>query len=81
MQLQQHDTSQAAVISIPSPITPPENQIPLSKRALNCKKAREKRSEYAAMREELEYLRQLLRHRTVSELYSASNDGLKRVNL
>jgi len=59
----------------------PEKQIPLSKRALNCKKAREKRSEYAAMREELGYLRQLLRHRTVSELYSTSNDGFKRVNL
>jgi len=59
----------------------PEKQTPLSKRALNCKKAREKRSEYAAMREELEYLRQLLRHRTVSELYSTSNDGLKKVNL
>jgi len=28
----------------------PEKQTPLSKRALNCKKAREKRSEHAAMR-------------------------------
>jgi len=77
----QHNTIQTAVTEIPHSITPPENQIPLSKRALNCKKAREKRSEYAAMREELEYLRQLLRHRTVSELYSTSNDGLKRVIL
>jgi len=48
----------------------PETQTPLSKRALNCKKAREKRSEHTAMREELEYLRQLLRHRTLSDLYS-----------
>jgi hypothetical protein len=77
----QHDTIQTAVTEIPHSVTPPGNQIPLSKRALNCKKAREKRSEYAAMREELEYLRQLLRHRTVSELYSTSNDGLKRVIL
>ena len=59
----------------------PETQSPLSKRALNCKKAREKRSEYAAMREELEYLRQLLRHRTVSDLYSACNEDWKKVNL
>jgi hypothetical protein len=66
----QHDTLQTADAGTPHSITPPENQIPLSKRALNCKKAREKRSEYAAMREELEYLRQLLRHRTVSDMYS-----------
>lgn len=66
----QRDTLQRADAGTPHSITPPENQVPLSKRALNCKKAREKRSEYAAMREGLEYLRQLLRHRTVSELYS-----------
>jgi len=77
----QDDTMQTAVTGTPLFITPPENQVPLSKRALNCKKAREKRTEYAAMREELEYLRQLLRHRTVSDLYSTCNDGLKRVNL
>jgi len=59
----------------------PEKQTPLSKRVLNCKKAREKRSEYAAMREELEYLRQLLRHRTVSELYSTRDEHSKMVNL
>jgi hypothetical protein len=69
----QHDMLQTADAE-----TPPENQIPLSKRALNCKKAREKRSEYAAMREELEYLRQLLRHRT---LYSTCDEHSKKVNL
>jgi len=58
----------------------PEKQIPLSKRALNCKKAREKRTEYAAMRVEAEYLRQLLRHPTVSEIYSALSTGDTSIN-
>jgi hypothetical protein len=77
----QHDTLRTAIPGTPHSITPPENLVPLSKRALNCKKAREKRSEYAAMREELEYLRQLLRHRTVSDLYSTCDEHSKKVNL
>jgi hypothetical protein len=76
-----HDTLQIPIPGTPNSNTPPENQVPLSKRALNCKKAREKRSEYAAMREELEYLRQLLRHRTVSDLYSTCDEHSKKVNL
>jgi hypothetical protein len=66
----QDDTMQAAVIATPHYNKSPENHVPLSKKALNYKKAREKRSEYAAMKEELDYLRQLLRQRTISELYS-----------
>ena len=39
-----------------------------SKKAINCEKARAKRTEYAALRKEVEFLRELIKQRNLTEL-------------
>lgn len=41
--------------------------IPKSKKAINCEKARAKRTEYAALRKEVEYLREVVKQRNLTE--------------
>lgn len=41
--------------------------IPKSKKAINCEKARAKRTEYAALRKEVEYLREVVKQRNLTD--------------
>jgi len=53
-----------------------------SKKAINCEKARAKRTEYAALKKEVEFLRELVKQRNLTETHTAESHGapLRRQN-
>ena len=47
--------------------------IPKSKKAINCEKARAKRTEYAALRKEVEFLREIVKQRNLTESHMGAS--------